>query len=159
MRRNAVSFLSVAAAAGPAPPPAPSPPLTLVRITPTSHTHAPSVSSRVRRTTASFAKLVIFSIFEMRLLLIVWKSQRPDAFNSGWATMRRELLVLYSRFYCVLLLGIALIFQIADWVRYLAIPAALIWLPQIYTNAAKVSLLLCTVTLHANHAHNLTRSP
>jgi hypothetical protein len=63
----------------------------------------------------SFAKLVIFSIFEMRLLLIVWKSQRPDAFNNGWATMRRELMVLYSRFYCVLLLGIAVMFQMSNW--------------------------------------------
>jgi molecular chaperone DnaK (HSP70) len=29
----------------------------------------------------------------------------------------------------------------------------------VHLNAEEVSVLLCTVTFHANHAHNLTRSP
>jgi len=62
--------------------------------------------------TAAFLKLVIFSIFEMRLLLMIWKARRPQAFAEGWVNMRRELGILYARFYCSMLLGIALAYQV-----------------------------------------------
>jgi hypothetical protein len=48
--------------------------------------------------TVAFFKFVIFSIFEMRYLLAIWKAQRPVASGEGWETMRRELTVLYTRF-------------------------------------------------------------
>ncbi|KAH9792380.1 transmembrane E3 ubiquitin-protein ligase FLY2 [Citrus sinensis] len=49
--------------------------------------------------TAAFFKFVVFSIFEMRYLLAIWKASRPMNNGEGWETMRRELSVLYSRFY------------------------------------------------------------
>ena len=49
--------------------------------------------------TAAFFKFMIFSIFEMRYLLIIWKARRPQGFQEGWNSMRRELSMLYSRFY------------------------------------------------------------
>lgn len=48
--------------------------------------------------TAAFFKFVVFSIFEMRYLLAIWKANRPMNNGEGWETMRRELSVLYSRF-------------------------------------------------------------
>ncbi|KAH9792379.1 transmembrane E3 ubiquitin-protein ligase FLY2 [Citrus sinensis] len=48
--------------------------------------------------TAAFFKFVVFSIFEMRYLLAIWKASRPMNNGEGWETMRRELSVLYSRF-------------------------------------------------------------
>lgn len=48
--------------------------------------------------TAAFLKFVLFAMFEMRYLLFVWKSRRPQAFSQGWAAMRRELQNLYTRF-------------------------------------------------------------
>jgi hypothetical protein len=48
--------------------------------------------------TAAFFKFVVFSIFEMRYLLAIWKASRPMSNGEGWETMRRELSVLYSRF-------------------------------------------------------------
>ncbi|KAG4981261.1 hypothetical protein JHK85_035219 [Glycine max] len=48
--------------------------------------------------TAAFFKFVVFSIFEMRYLLAIWKANRPLSNGEGWETMRRELSVLYSRF-------------------------------------------------------------
>ena len=48
--------------------------------------------------TAAFFKFVVFSIFEMRYLLAIWKASRPMNSGEGWETMRRELSVLYSRF-------------------------------------------------------------
>ncbi|WVZ01602.1 hypothetical protein V8G54_027671, partial [Vigna mungo] len=51
--------------------------------------------------TAAFFKFVVFSIFEMRYLLAIWKAGRPLSNGEGWETMRRELSVLYSRFFYV----------------------------------------------------------
>jgi hypothetical protein len=48
--------------------------------------------------TAAFFKFVIFSIFEMRYLLSIWKARRPASTGEGWDSMRRELSILYSRF-------------------------------------------------------------
>jgi len=48
--------------------------------------------------TAAFFKFVVFSIFEMRYLLTIWKASRPINNGEGWEIMRRELSVLYSRF-------------------------------------------------------------
>lgn len=48
--------------------------------------------------TAAFFKFVVFSIFEMRYLLAIWKANRPLNSGEGWESMRRELSVLYSRF-------------------------------------------------------------
>lgn len=48
--------------------------------------------------TAAFFKFVVFSIFEMRYLLAIWKASRPMNSGEGWEAMRRELSVLYSRF-------------------------------------------------------------
>ncbi|KAG8080460.1 hypothetical protein GUJ93_ZPchr0007g4980 [Zizania palustris] len=58
--------------------------------------------------TAAFFKFVVFSIFEMRYLLAIWKASRPLNSGEGWEVMRRELSVLYSRFYGILLGGILL---------------------------------------------------
>jgi len=54
--------------------------------------------------TAAFFKFVVFSIFEMRYLLAIWKATRPSNSGEGWETMRRELSFLYSRFCEYLLL-------------------------------------------------------
>ncbi len=48
--------------------------------------------------TAAFFKFIVFSIFEMRFMLMIWKAMHPHAFNSGWAVMRRELSLLYTKF-------------------------------------------------------------
>lgn len=49
--------------------------------------------------TAAFFKFVVFSIFEMRYMLAIWKANRPHMQNGeNWEQMRRELSVLYSRF-------------------------------------------------------------
>ena len=48
--------------------------------------------------TAAFFKFVVFSIFEMRYLLAIWKAGRSMNSGEGWEAMRRELSVLYSRF-------------------------------------------------------------
>ncbi|KAJ8470064.1 hypothetical protein OPV22_024407 [Ensete ventricosum] len=67
--------------------------------------------------TAAFFKFVVFSIFEMRYLLAIWKASRPMNNGEGWETMRRELSVLYSRFYGILLGGILLMYELHNFLR------------------------------------------
>lgn len=59
----------------------------------------------------AFVKLIIFSVFEMRYLLIIWKARRPQGFTEGWLILRRELTTLYSRFYLSLLVGLAVFYN------------------------------------------------
>eukprot|EP00937_MAST-01D_sp_MAST-1D-sp2_P002413 g2413.t1 len=83
----------------------------------------------------AFFQLLLFSVFEMRVLVHVWKARRPSGFNDGWLAMRRELSTLYSRFYCALILGLYGMYHL--WSRPAVLLCALYsyWLPQITHNA------------------------
>nr|KYP58814.1 Transmembrane E3 ubiquitin-protein ligase 1 [Cajanus cajan] len=89
--------------------------------------------------TAAFFKFVVFSIFEMRYLLAIWKASRPLSNGEGWETMRRELSVLYSRFYGILLGGILLMYEFHNHLRPILLLVYSFWIPQIITNAVRDS--------------------
>eukprot|EP00252_Welwitschia_mirabilis_P010129 TRINITY_DN23267_c0_g1_i2.p1 TRINITY_DN23267_c0_g1~~TRINITY_DN23267_c0_g1_i2.p1 ORF type:complete len:488 (+),score=77.61 TRINITY_DN23267_c0_g1_i2:174-1466(+) len=84
--------------------------------------------------TAAFFKFVVFSIFEMRFLLAIWKARRPVNSGDGWETMRRELSVLYSRFYGVLLGGIIIMYELHAFLRLILFLLYSFWIPQIIMN-------------------------
>mmetsp|Transcript_5222 Transcript_5222/g.19155 ORF Transcript_5222/g.19155 Transcript_5222/m.19155 type:complete len:558 (-) Transcript_5222:137-1810(-) len=88
--------------------------------------------------TAAFFKFVIFSIFEMRYLLAIWKARRPSNFE-GWGSMRRELSILYSRFYGCLLAGIIFMYQLQGLLRYVIFLFYAFWIPQILSNVERDS--------------------
>ncbi|CAN6218908.1 unnamed protein product [Urochloa humidicola] len=87
--------------------------------------------------TAAFFKFVVFSIFEMRYLLAIWKASRPLNSGEGWEIMRRELSVLYSRFYGILLGGILLMYELHNFLRPLLLLMYSFWVPQIVTNVIR----------------------
>ncbi|KAF7822969.1 transmembrane E3 ubiquitin-protein ligase 1-like isoform X1 [Senna tora] len=89
--------------------------------------------------TAAFFKFVVFSIFEMRYLLAIWKASRPLSNGEGWETMRRELSVLYSRFYGILLGGILLMYEFHNYLRPILLLMYSFWIPQIVTNVIRDS--------------------
>ncbi|XP_024532225.1 transmembrane E3 ubiquitin-protein ligase 1 [Selaginella moellendorffii] len=89
--------------------------------------------------TAAFFKFVIFSIFEMRYLLAIWKARRPATSGEGWEAMRRELSVLYSRFYGFLLGGILIMYELHSMLRYILVVFYAFWIPQIVANVARDS--------------------
>ncbi|XP_027346619.1 transmembrane E3 ubiquitin-protein ligase FLY2-like [Abrus precatorius] len=89
--------------------------------------------------TAAFFKFVVFSIFEMRYLLAIWKANRPLSSGEGWETMRRELSVLYSRFYGILLGGILLMYEFHNHLRLILLLVYSFWIPQIITNVVRDS--------------------
>ncbi|GMY10143.1 transmembrane E3 ubiquitin-protein ligase FLY2 [Fagus crenata] len=89
--------------------------------------------------TAAFFKFVVFSIFEMRYLLAIWKASRPMNNGEGWETMRRELSVLYSRFYGILLGGILVMYEFHNFLRPILLLLYSFWIPQIITNIVRDS--------------------
>ena len=99
--------------------------------------------------TAAFFQFVIFSIFEMRYLLMIWKARSVRASNGpgaggGWDAVRRELSLLYSRFYAGLLLGVLAIYQLQNYLFVLLLLMHAYWVPQVVRNAvldARRSLL------------------
>ncbi|CAJ1978911.1 unnamed protein product [Sphenostylis stenocarpa] len=89
--------------------------------------------------TAAFFKFVVFSIFEMRYLLAIWKASRPLSNGEGWDAMRRELSVLYSRFYGILLGGILFMYEFHNHLRLILLLVYSFWIPQIITNVVRDS--------------------
>lgn len=89
--------------------------------------------------TAAFFKFVVFSIFEMRYLLAIWKASRPMNNGEGWEAMRRELSVLYSRFYGILLGGILITYEFHKFLRLILLLMHSFWIPQIVTNVVRDS--------------------
>ncbi|XP_042458705.1 transmembrane E3 ubiquitin-protein ligase FLY2-like isoform X1 [Zingiber officinale] len=87
--------------------------------------------------TAAFFKFVIFSIFEMRYLLSIWKAGRPINSGEGWETMRHELSVLYSRFYGILLGGVLFMYELHNFLRPILLVMYSFWIPQIITNVVR----------------------
>ena len=86
--------------------------------------------------TVAFFKLVLFSVFEMRFLVLVWKARRPAAFSEGWPAMRRELSMLYSRFYASLLLGIFFVYRFGRaHPTFVTLALYSYWVPQIAHSA------------------------
>jgi len=85
--------------------------------------------------TAAFFKFIIFSVFQMRYLLLIWRAKRPAGFTHGWESMRRELSMLYTRFYGSLLLGILLLYQMKNHVQLFLFALYSFWTPQIILSA------------------------
>ncbi|XP_051151967.1 transmembrane E3 ubiquitin-protein ligase FLY2 [Andrographis paniculata] len=89
--------------------------------------------------TAAFFKFVVFSIFEMRYLLAIWKANRPTSNGDNWEAMRRELSALYSRFYGILLGGILVMYEFHKFLRFILLLLHSFWIPQIITNVVRDS--------------------
>lgn len=79
----------------------------------------------------SLFKFMLFSLFEMRYLLAVWRSRRREAFGQGWEVVRRELTWLYSRFYGLLVVGLVMIYNFLPHLALIALCFQLYWVPQI----------------------------
>ncbi|KAL7086911.1 hypothetical protein ACP275_13G032200 [Erythranthe tilingii] len=88
--------------------------------------------------TAAFFKFVVFSIFEMRYLLAIWKANRPPN-GESWEQMRRELSALYSRFYGVLLGGVLVMYEFHKFLRFILLVLHSFWIPQIVLNVVRDS--------------------
>ncbi|EER04573.1 zinc finger protein, putative [Perkinsus marinus ATCC 50983] len=77
-------------------------------------------------------KFILFSMLEVRYLLLVWRSRRQNQFNEGGMdSIRRELGWLYSRFYGTLLVGMVILYNFYQYLNVLIIIMQCYWVPQI----------------------------
>ncbi|KAF4733317.1 hypothetical protein FOZ62_026636, partial [Perkinsus olseni] len=77
-------------------------------------------------------KFILFSMLEVRYLLLVWRSRRQNQFNEGGMdSIRRELSWLYSRFYGTLLVGMVILYNFYQYLNVLIIIMQCYWVPQI----------------------------
>jgi len=87
--------------------------------------------------TAAFFKFVLFSIFEMRYLLLIFKARNPETFAAGWRAVRRKLGQLYIRFYTVIFTGFILVYYFHGMFYLGLFMLYSIWVPQIFCNATQ----------------------
>ena len=90
--------------------------------------------------TAAFLQFALFSVFEMRVMLQIWKARRPNG-EQNWLEIRRDLSALYSRFYGGFLLGFLAMYWLQTRPWLIALLTQSYWLPQIawsaWSNAKK----------------------
>jgi len=84
----------------------------------------------------AFLQFFVFSIFEMRFMLTVWKAMRTLGYNSNndHNSSRQELSYLYSRFYSAFLIGLVLFYEYWFISDFLVILLHSFWVPQILYN-------------------------
>lgn len=86
---------------------------------------------------AAFLQFLLFSVFEMQYVLAVWKAQNGQTLNAGGGeAMRRELSLLYMRFYAGLLLGLFLLFRVRATLPFVLVILYGFWIPQIWHSVA-----------------------
>jgi len=82
----------------------------------------------------SFLQFIMFSMFDLRLVLLVWKGRRPQDFNSGWDRMRSTLTKVYSCFYGGIFCSLVIFYYLKHWMKYLVFLQFSFWIPQIVQN-------------------------
>eukprot|EP01102_Stenamoeba_stenopodia_P007564 TRINITY_DN2120_c0_g1_i1.p1 TRINITY_DN2120_c0_g1~~TRINITY_DN2120_c0_g1_i1.p1 ORF type:complete len:591 (-),score=58.73 TRINITY_DN2120_c0_g1_i1:77-1849(-) len=102
--------------------------------------------------TAAFFKFITFSVFEMRYLLLIWKARRPQSFSDGYISMRRELSLLYARFYASLMGGFLLLYFLSGLFHVFVFLYYSFWWPQIYCNATRD----CKGGLHTHYIFGIS---
>jgi hypothetical protein len=78
----------------------------------------------------AFLQFSLFSVFEMRVMLHIWKARRPNG-EQNWLEIRRDLSNLYSRFYGGFLLGFLGVYWLQKRPWLIALLASSYWVPQI----------------------------
>ncbi len=80
-------------------------------------------------------KFILFSLFELRYLVEVFKAARPSsASDNAWSETRRELQFIYTRFYATMLIGFIVVYQFNFLFNYALVVLFSFWVPQIYVN-------------------------
>ena len=79
--------------------------------------------------TVALFKFIVFSIFEMRYLLGLWRIRRAS--EDTYTDPRQEASILYSRFYGCLMGGVILAFQFREILDFLLLALYSFWVPQI----------------------------
>ena len=101
----------------------------------------------------AFLEFILFSVFEMRLLLHAWKMRNAANNVSTWNDLRRELSVLYGKFYAGFFGGGFVLFALRQFPLLCTLLLSSYWIPQIgwnmYNNSRKPLLPSYILTISA----------
>ncbi|CRG95347.1 RING zinc finger protein, putative [Plasmodium gallinaceum] len=76
-------------------------------------------------------KFLLFTLMEVRYVLIIWKANHQQDINDGWEYMQRKLSKLYKYYYGSILILIILFYYVFPLFPYILLVLYLCWLPQI----------------------------
>ncbi|SBT79350.1 E3 ubiquitin-protein ligase, putative [Plasmodium malariae] len=76
-------------------------------------------------------KFLLFTLMEVRYILIIWKANHQQDINDGWEQMQRKLSILYKYYYGSILLVIILFYYVFPFCPYVLLVLYLCWFPQI----------------------------
>jgi len=82
----------------------------------------------------SFVQFMVFSMFDLRLVLLLWRARRPLDFSSGWERMRSTLTKIYSGFYGGIFLSLAFLYYVRHQMKHFVFLLFAFWVPQIIRN-------------------------
>jgi len=82
----------------------------------------------------SFVQFMIFSMFDLRLVLLVWRARRPLDFSSGWERMRSTLTKIYTGFYGGIILILLFLYSVRHQMKHFVFLLFAFWVPQIIRN-------------------------
>jgi len=82
----------------------------------------------------AFLKVLLYAVFEMRLVLFIWKA---DHNNELWSDSHGFNRIIHERMYSLILVSWFLLFWFRFHYRILWLVAYSFWVPQIYTNVVR----------------------
>lgn len=79
-------------------------------------------------------QFLVFSVFDLRFILLVWRGRRPLDFSSGWERVRSTLTKIYLGFYGGMLLSLLLLYYVRNRMSHVVFLLFAFWVPQIIHN-------------------------
>lgn len=83
----------------------------------------------------SFVQFMVFSMFDLRLVLLVWSARNPHDFRSGWERMRATVTKIYTGFYGGIFLCVVFLYYVRHQMKLFVFLIFAFWVPQIVRNA------------------------
>ncbi len=83
----------------------------------------------------AFLKLIIFCIFEMRLIMMVAQAHFPQSFVDGGVLARRQMASMHARLYAALIIILMLLWYMPSVIPVVLMGFYSFWIPQITWNA------------------------
>jgi len=79
-------------------------------------------------------QFLVFSVFDLRFVLLVWRGRWPLDFTSGWERVRSTLAKIYLGFYGGMLLSLILLYYVRNRMSHVVFLLFAFWVPQIVHN-------------------------
>ncbi|KJP89676.1 hypothetical protein AK88_00636 [Plasmodium fragile] len=82
-------------------------------------------------------KFILFTLMELRYILIIWKANHQQYLQEGWSQLQRKLATLYKFYYGSILLVIVTFYYIFPLCPYVLLLLYMCWVPQILLDVWK----------------------